>query len=103
MNEKAVREPETAVAATDLGLDAGAVLVVDEFEEEQVEEDDEQRENGPKGRRQAAQVVAVPVQRDHVVLVRRSLLHLHTHTHTQVHQVCNESHQVNFGIDLRLG
>ena len=48
-------------------LDASAVLVVNELEEEKMEEDDEEREGGPEEGRQSAEGVAVFMKSDDVL------------------------------------
>lgn len=53
-----------------------AVLVVDEFEEEEVEDNDEEGDGHPENGGKAPKVVAVFVQGDDVVLVSRSFLDL---------------------------
>lgn len=58
--------------ASDFGLDASAVFVVDELEEEEVKQNDEEREHGPKESRKAAEMVPVFVQSQDVILVGRS-------------------------------
>ena len=50
-------------------VDGGAILLPDELEEEDVEDEDEHADGEPEDGGQAAELVAVPVQRDHVVLV----------------------------------
>jgi len=57
---------------SDFGLDAAAVFVVDQFEEEEMKENNEQGECGPEDGRQPSKMIAVLVQRQHVVLVSRS-------------------------------
>ena len=47
----------------------GAVLVVDEFEEEQVEDGDKEANRGPEQHRQAAEVMAMLVKDHDVVLM----------------------------------
>ena len=57
---------------SDFGLDASAVFIVDEFEEEEVEENDAEREHGPEDSRKASERIAVFVQRQDVILMSRS-------------------------------
>ena len=49
-----------------------AVLVDDEFEEEEVKDDDEKGDGDPEHHGQPAVVVTVPMESDHVMLVSRS-------------------------------
>ena len=51
---------------------SGAIFLPDEFEEEEVKYQDEKADGEPEDGGQAAQLVAVLVQGDHVVFVSRS-------------------------------
>jgi hypothetical protein len=50
----------------------GAVFLPDELDQEEVEDEDEESQTEPEDGGQAAELIAVPMEGDHVVLVSRS-------------------------------